>query len=183
METIQVTVYQFDELEPEAQNKVLSQFSDINVDHDWWEFLYEEFKEELREVYHQIDTSSNLLWSHDNGLVRPKRREVKRRNRDNFVCEDPYYMKLNQKADKPEEVQGFNWKTDSTAQIGYGEITKGAMLKFFNILQNIDQFFKPEHEEFMKYKKEEYRLTADDTFIDVGSGFGKPVFHAAMQVG
>lgn len=145
--------------------------------------LAEEFKEELREVYHQIDTSSNLLWSHDNGLVRPKRREVKRRNRDNFVCEDPYYMKLNQKADKPEEVQGFNWKTDSTAQIGYGEITKGAMLKFFNILQNIDQFFKPEHEEFMKYKKEEYRLTADDTFIDVGSGFGKPVFHAAMQVG
>jgi 16S rRNA G527 N7-methylase RsmG len=35
----------------------------------------------------------------------------------------------------------------------------------------------------MKYKKEEYRLTPDDTFIDIGSGFGKPVFHAAMQTG
>lgn len=50
METIQITVYQFDELEPEAQNKVLGQFSDINVDHDWWEFLYEEFKAELKQV-------------------------------------------------------------------------------------------------------------------------------------
>jgi hypothetical protein len=90
---------------------------------------------------------------------------------------------LNQSVEKPSEIQGFNWKTDSTAQIGYGEITKGAMVKFFNMLQNIDKMFKPEHEEFMKYKKEEYCLTADDTFIDIGSGFGKPVFHAAMQVG
>lgn len=71
----------------------------------------------------------------------------------------------------------------STAQIGYGEITKGAMQKFITILQNIDKSFKPEHEECLNFSKEEYRLTEDDTFIDIGSGFGKPVFHAALQVG
>ena len=57
------------------------------------------------------------------------------------------------------------------------------MQKFFLLLQNIDQCFRPEHEPYLKYPKEEYRLTSDDTFIDIGSGFGKPVFHAAMQIG
>ena len=33
------------------------------------------------------------------------------------------------------------------------------------------------------YKPEEYNLTASATFLDVGSGFGKPVFHAGLQVG
>ena len=57
------------------------------------------------------------------------------------------------------------------------------MKNFLHILQNIDKYFKPEHEEIMEYPKEAYKLTKEDTFIDIGSGFGKPVFHAAMQVG
>ena len=28
---------------------------------------------------------------------------------------------------------------------------------------------------------ESYNLTQDSSFLDIGSGFGKPVFHAAMQ--
>jgi tRNA G46 methylase TrmB len=57
------------------------------------------------------------------------------------------------------------------------------------ILQNIDRFIKEtckkEKIDIKKlpFKLDEYRLTTDvSTFLDIGSGFGKPNFHAAMQV-
>lgn len=143
-----------------------------------------EFNEEIRNVYREIDKHSSLLWSHDNGLVRPKRRSIKSANKEfsyseDFLEENSWTKGRSLKAPKEEA----DWQKASTAQIGYGEITKGAMQKFLQILQNVDQVFKPEHEPYLKFKKDEYRLTSDDTFIDIGSGFGKPVFHAAMQVG
>jgi hypothetical protein len=42
MRTIRTKVYKFDELTPEAQNKAVSNLSDINVSHDWWQFTYED---------------------------------------------------------------------------------------------------------------------------------------------
>jgi len=55
-------------------------------------------------------------------------------------------------------------------------------------LQNIDAFIKEtcKQEKIntanLPWKLEEYRLDKGDTFLDIGSGFGKPNFHAAMQV-
>ena len=37
-----VTVYKFDELSEQAQQKALEKLYDINVDHDWWESIYED---------------------------------------------------------------------------------------------------------------------------------------------
>lgn len=35
----------------------------------------------------------------------------------------------------------------------------------------------------LPYKLEDYKLVTDiSTFLDIGSGFGKPNFHVAMQV-
>lgn len=42
MRTVRTKVYKFDELQPEAKNKAISQFSDINVDYEWWQFVYED---------------------------------------------------------------------------------------------------------------------------------------------
>jgi cyclopropane fatty-acyl-phospholipid synthase-like methyltransferase len=33
----------------------------------------------------------------------------------------------------------------------------------------------------LPFKLEEYDLKENSTFLDIGSGFGKPVFHASMQ--
>ena len=33
------------------------------------------------------------------------------------------------------------------------------------------------------FSPEKYNLTEDSSFLDIGSGFGKPNFHAAMQIG
>jgi hypothetical protein len=136
------------------------------------------FLDELRYVYHKIDKESNCLWSHDGELVKPKRRSLKRASKPQ---KDAKNSKNND--DTNIDSDSDDWQAKSNAQIGYGEITKGAMQNFFSILQIVDKYFKPEHDLYLKYNKERYRLTEHDTFIDIGSGFGKPVYHAAMQVG
>lgn len=50
-------------------------------------------------------------------------------------------------------------------------------------MQNIDKMFTAEDKKLLIGKPSSYNLTKDDSFIDIGSGFGKPVFHAAMYIG
>ena len=45
MKTIQQTIYSFNELSAKAKQKAISEFSDINVDYDWWEFTYDDAEE------------------------------------------------------------------------------------------------------------------------------------------
>lgn len=40
MKTISLNIYQFNELEPEAKQKAINHFSDINVNYDWWKDVY-----------------------------------------------------------------------------------------------------------------------------------------------
>ncbi len=40
-----ITVYKFDELSEDAKEKALARLSDINVDHDWYEHIYDGAKE------------------------------------------------------------------------------------------------------------------------------------------
>jgi hypothetical protein len=40
--TVTYTLYKFDELSEEAQEKALNDHWNLNVDHDWWEYIYED---------------------------------------------------------------------------------------------------------------------------------------------
>lgn len=40
-----IQLFTFEELSEEAQQKALESLAYINVDHDWWDFIYEEAKE------------------------------------------------------------------------------------------------------------------------------------------
>jgi len=42
MKTRTINIYSFNELSQEAQEKAIEYFSDINVSHEWWEFIYED---------------------------------------------------------------------------------------------------------------------------------------------
>jgi len=44
VKTIKITVYKFDELSKEGKEKALDNLRDINVDHDWREWVYEDAK-------------------------------------------------------------------------------------------------------------------------------------------
>jgi hypothetical protein len=42
METRTYTVYKYDELTGEQKQKALDHLYDLNIDHDWWDFTYED---------------------------------------------------------------------------------------------------------------------------------------------
>lgn len=86
---------------------------------------------ELKYVYQKIDKESSLLWSQDNRLVLPNSRR---------------------KTEKKEEDS--EWKNQTNAQVGYGEITKGAIMNFMNILQNVSDLIGREDEKYLAYPKE-----------------------------
>lgn len=44
MRTITKSIYSFNELSEEAKGKAVERLFDINVDHKWWEFIYEDAK-------------------------------------------------------------------------------------------------------------------------------------------
>ncbi len=45
MKTIEITLYKFAELSEDAQQTAIFNQSDINVDYDWWDSVYEDAKE------------------------------------------------------------------------------------------------------------------------------------------
>lgn len=44
MRTIETQVFTFDELSEEAKKKAINGLSSINLDHEWWDFVYEDAK-------------------------------------------------------------------------------------------------------------------------------------------
>jgi hypothetical protein len=60
---------------------------------------------------------------------------------------------------------------------------QGAMTTLFSKLQAISEM--PETAKIAKNAGTWYDMSAEagSSFIDIGSGFGKPVFHSAMQTG
>ena len=54
-------------------------------------------------------------------------------------------------------------------------------MNFISILQKCETLFTEEQRKKLPFPLDEYNLTSKSTFLDIGSGFGKPVFHASMQ--
>ena len=86
------------------------------------------------------------------------------------------HITIGRKKQFDEEENFFNIET---TQLGYGEISIASMTQLFNFLMNIDTYLSQEDETLV----ENYNLSKDSYFLDIGSGFGKPVFHCAYQVG
>lgn len=56
MRTIRTKVYKFNELKEQAKQIAIEEHRDINVDFDWYEPMFEGFKEQLKEVgFYDVD--------------------------------------------------------------------------------------------------------------------------------
>jgi len=123
-------------------------------------------QKKLKHLYKKIDSCSSLLWSHDNHITGKRLR-----------------------SENDQEDNKLNWKNRETTQTGYGEIALGSMTSLYNLFQNISKLISyncqksNEFENLLIYQPEQYNMTCNSAFLDIGSGFGKPVFHSALQVG
>lgn len=92
---------------------------------------------------------------------------------ESFSAEEPLNEKESFNVEESfNEEESFNVETVST---GYGEVRPGSMIELFNFLMTIDSH--------LNKSNKTYNLTPKSFFLDIGSGFGKPVFHCAYQVG
>ena len=63
------------------------------------------------------------------------------------------------------------------------------MIGLYNLFQNISRLISTKLKSDAKLKDnlvgspEDYNMTKDSKYLDIGSGIGKPVFHGAFQVG
>ena len=53
MKQVTINLYSFEELTPKAQEKAISEFCDINVDHDWWSFVYDDISNLILDCFGQ----------------------------------------------------------------------------------------------------------------------------------
>ena len=124
----------------------------------------DQLRRHLHSLYKAIDKSSNLLWSHENHITGAR----------------------TSRSDKKQ----LAWLNKDTTQIGYGEISMYSMTNLMNLFQNASILIKDYIDKgkllnnSLKYQNvEDYNMNQNSFFLDIGSGFGKPVFHAAFQVG
>jgi len=45
MKTIEINLYQFNELSESAKQTAIEWYRSVNLDYDWWEFIYDDAKE------------------------------------------------------------------------------------------------------------------------------------------
>lgn len=60
MKTINIDLYEFNELSAEAQEKALSELSEINVDYDWWLGVYQDASH-FGLIIHEFDVYYNTI--------------------------------------------------------------------------------------------------------------------------
>lgn len=129
--------------------------------------MNKEFLSVLKQMYGQIDKNSNLLWSHKDG--------------SQFIHSKGSKNTRSRLTDEKKE-ESTQWEKDTDAQFGYGEITKGALQHLLSKIQRCTELLLTEEQlNRLPFPKEDYNLKENSTFLDIGSGFGKPVFHASLQ--
>ena len=68
MRILETKVYTFDELSEKAQAKALDHCREWSVDDGWWEFLYDDYTEKLKEFGYAVkDINFSGFWSQGDG--------------------------------------------------------------------------------------------------------------------
>ncbi len=62
MKTIQINLYEFDELDVKGKEKALKELSDINVDYDWYEAVFYDFQAIVKTIGINV-TTNNIHFS------------------------------------------------------------------------------------------------------------------------
>ena len=122
---------------------------------------FKEVQNEMRQVYKMLDRKAVLYWSHEDRIL------GKRLRSENL------------------ESAELDYKCLETAQVGYGEISLGSTQQMFNIMMQISALIYKNSflQKYIQGNPEDYNLGPDSYFLDIGSGFGKPNFHASLISG
>lgn len=103
--------------------------------------------------------------------------------------------KTRTQVDDKTRQESSNWQKEFCGSIGYGEITRvskfsnlqGGFTNYLQLIQNIAPVVQEACQQDglslndLPFELADYDFKSDkSTFLDIGSGFGKPNFHVAM---
>lgn len=61
MKTVKINLYSFSELSEKSQKKAIEKLSDINIDYDYWDFVYEDFQQLASYFGMDVDTDKTYF--------------------------------------------------------------------------------------------------------------------------
>ena len=141
-----------------------------------------------RSVYRHIDKKTYLDWglTSDWSVEGPRKR---RRTTTEAETEAEANENANGEAKANGEARDGESVDVNAASEGYGEMTEGSIERLFNLLRelstaDLDSPLPVRTPEKGRSNADAWAgldLGPDSTFIDVGSGYGKVVFHAALS--
>jgi len=114
-------------------------------------------------IYNLINQETQLLFGVDKDILSlPLKRKSRKTNI--LGASEAKMMSL-------EDIEDLKYNSNDipfTVSPGYGEITQGGFSKLISYCQ--------------KELPKQLRMTKDSSFVDIGSGYGKCVFHCSLQV-
>jgi hypothetical protein len=154
MRTIETKVYHFSELSEEAKEKAIQAYFDINVSHEWWEFIFmdaeqiglkitgfdlDRNKHCTGKLIHSASEVSNLiLKNHGETCETYKLAE-------NFISEWDYLVeKFSDGIDKTRVSEENEWEFDNEADELEAEFLKDLLEEYASILQKAYEYLTSE---------------------------------------
>jgi hypothetical protein len=150
METREYTVYKFNELPEEAQEKALENLYDINVHHDWWDFIYADAETiGLRITAFDIDRGSYLEADELEGAQDIAKKILKEHGEK---CDTHQTAK-----NFLDEVKPFEYLTDDDDEKNDGDADK---------LEELEtEFLRAIKEDFLSILRQEYEYRTGEEAI------------------
>jgi hypothetical protein len=169
METKEIKVYKFDELSEFAKDRVLKRFWDINVDEDWWDYIFEEAKEIGLEIT-RFDLHYELI---EGNLI--KDIDVIVQNVKKFHSGRSYLYKIIERySDEYQELMDKLEKTENwedAAEIEekiealQKELLEDLLNEYFKILKDKYEYLTSEEDIAETIRANEYLFTEDGELI------------------
>ena len=112
METRTYTVYKFDELPKETQEKAIEKLQDINTDYDWWDAVYEDAEECGKQFGVSIDKIYfSGFWSQGDGACFEGSYSFEKDGLEKIKSHAPKDEKLHRIAGELQKIQSANGNT------------------------------------------------------------------------
>jgi hypothetical protein len=166
MRTIEVKLYQFNELSAEAKEKAIENLIDINVGHEWWEFTYEDAKQiGLKITGFDLDRNRHATGEFIDNAYDCEHAILKNHGKD---CETYKTAQnyLNERAELEKQLEPedeINPFYDSVAEIEDldDEFLKSILEDYSQMLQNEYEYLMSEEAIIDTIEANEYEFTED----------------------
>ena len=163
MRVIKTKVYQSDELDEQAKQKAIEWGADLNVDYEWWEFIYEDAKNiGLKITEFDIDRGSYckgyIIGTHEETvkLIIEQHGE----QCETYTTAKDFLKTLDEIASKYKNEGEDNWDEQSKIEEAEEEFLKSLMEDYRIILQKDYDYLTSEEAIIETIKANEYEFTS-----------------------